>query len=47
MKKHPDSPYLKSGGQILSSNSYLISENERYSVEMQNDGNLVVYVNYF
>ncbi len=44
MKKHTDSPYLKSAGRILSSNSYILSSNEKYSAEMQHDGNFVIYV---
>lgn len=44
MAKHPDSPYLKSAGRILASNSYLLSPNEKYSAEMQHDGNFVIYV---
>ena len=47
MKKHEDSPYLKSGGKILGHNSYLLSSNEKYSAEMQSDGNFVVYVIHF
>ena len=44
MNKHTDSPYLKSAGRILVSNSYLLSSNEKYSAEMQHDGNFVIYV---
>jgi len=42
--KYSTSPYLQYGGKIMKTNSYLISNNSKYSAELQNDGNFVVYV---